>query len=222
MPSRHSGGGGRLWPCSCWRRRWRSQGVVVLHAAGPWSSPQHRGAVGFDWPAAGRVYIAQLTQQGTTPAMPPGHSLSRVTRHRARSRLRGDDLVIRAWRREPLHDLRAHPAAVGRRGRGARQDHLRQLPHPGDGRCARRPPVLLLGCCPAGPHHPRVRRLLLREALARRSCVGCGGRFAGSRSGGGATVAEVGSFGRAAAHLSTGTRSVRRLPGADGPRCSCH
>lgn len=37
-------------------------GVVVLPAAGLWSSPQHPGAVGFDWPNAGRVYVAQLTQ----------------------------------------------------------------------------------------------------------------------------------------------------------------
>jgi len=59
-------------------------GVVVLLVAGLWSSPRQPGAVGFDWPNAGRVYVAQLTQQSTTPAMPArpfsvaSHGITRV------------------------------------------------------------------------------------------------------------------------------------------------
>ncbi len=78
-------------------------GVVVLLVAGLWSSPQHPGAVGFDWPNAGRVYVAQLTQQSTTPAMPArpftvaaSHGITRVRV------FVGDDLVIRAWQRDPV------------------------------------------------------------------------------------------------------------------------
>jgi len=130
----------------------------------------------------------------------------------------GDDLVIRAWQRDPLTTFTRVQQLLD----DAAASHVRiifsQLLLPGDGRCARRPPVLLLGCCPAGPHHPRVRRLLTREALAKRSCVGCGGRFAGSlqrrRSHGwGGWVLRAG--GCAPQHQDQ--VGCAKLPGADGP-----
>jgi len=63
---------------------------------------QRLGLVGFNWPNAGRVYVAQLVQQSTTPTRPDRPFT--VARDRGITRMRvfiGDDLVIRSWQQDP-------------------------------------------------------------------------------------------------------------------------
>lgn len=78
-------------------------GLVVATLAVAFLPGQQRlGLVGFNWPNAGRVYVAQLVQQSTTPTRPDrpftvarAHS---ITRERV---FIGDDLTVRSWQQDP-------------------------------------------------------------------------------------------------------------------------
>ena len=192
-------------------------GVVVLLAAGLWSSPREPGAVGFDWPNAGRVYVAQLTQQSTTPAMPARPFTVAASHGIKRIRVFvGDDLVIRAWQRDPvttfarIQQLLDDAAAahikiifsnyLTQETVAALAGHLysswaaaqQDLTTPGSAGCFR-----------------ARRSLSVRESAAAAASPA-------PRSGGGATVAEVGSSWRAGGVSSNGAGSSAKGPLAAG------
>ena len=98
--------------------------AIVVLASGLWLAPRQRGLTGFNWPNAGRVYVAGLAQQSTTPVMPSRPFAVAAARGIKRVRVFiGDDLVIHGWQRDPA----ATVARIGRMLDDATAAHVKVI-----------------------------------------------------------------------------------------------